>query len=42
MENQVELLKEGKAAFEIDSISDRDAEGNFHKSKAGNMLIKGR
>lgn len=42
MENEVQLLREGKAEFEIDSISDRDAEGNFHKSKAGNLMIKGR
>ena len=34
------LLAEGKAEFEIDSISDRDAEGNFHTSKAGNRMIK--
>lgn len=40
MENEVQLLKEGKAEFEIDSISDRDAEGNYHKSKAGNRMIK--
>lgn len=42
MENEVQLLKEGKAEFEIDSISDRDTEGNYHTSKAGNRLIKGR
>ena len=34
------LLAEGKAEFEIDSISDRDVEGNFHTSKAGNRMIK--
>ena len=38
MEHQ--LLAEGKAEFEIDSISDRDAEGNYHVSKAGNRMIK--
>ena len=40
MENEVQLLKEGKAEFEIDLISDRDAEGNYHVSKAGNRMIK--
>ena len=40
MEHQVELLKEGSAEFEIDSISDRDTEGSYHTSKAGNRLIK--
>jgi hypothetical protein len=35
-----QLLVEGKAEFEIDSISDRDAEGNYHVSKAGNRMIK--
>lgn len=34
------LLAEGRAEFEIDSISDRDAEGNYHTSKAGNRMIK--
>lgn len=38
MEHQ--LLAEGNAEFEIDSISDRDAEGNYHTSKAGNRIIK--
>lgn len=38
MEHQ--LLAEGKAEFEIDSISDRNAEGNYHVSKAGNRMIK--
>jgi len=34
------LLAEGKGEFEIDSISDRDSEGNYHTSKAGNRMIK--
>lgn len=34
------LLAEGKAEFEIDAISDRNAEGNYHVSKAGNRMIK--
>ena len=42
MENQVELLKEGRAEFEIDMISDRDSQGNYHTSKSGNRLIKAR
>ena len=37
---EYQLLAEGKAEFEIDSISDRDVEGNFHTSKAGNRMIK--
>jgi hypothetical protein len=35
-----QLLVEGKGEFEIDSISDRDAEGNYYVSKAGNRMIK--
>lgn len=34
------LLKEGIGEFEIDIISDRDLQGNYHTSKAGNRLIK--
>jgi hypothetical protein len=34
------LLKEGPAEFEIDMVSDRDSQGNYHTSKSGNRLIK--
>lgn len=37
---EIVLLKEGPGEFEIDMIADRDANGSYYTSKAGDRMIK--
>lgn len=37
---EIVLLKEGPGEFEIDMIADRDVNGSYYTSKAGDRMIK--